>query len=532
MNVPVSGDIFHKMPKEQSNELLNKGLTCTLADCNRNATYGLKYMTPIYCRHHGLKNGSRHYLKVCICGLAQSTYGNKGDHRPSCCKTCKTPTMIDLRDNKCKGKDGDEDCTIRSSYGNPGEKPTYCAKHREPDMIDLVNDLCEGKDGEKACTKLPCFGTEKKTPRFCFDHKLEGMENVIDKKCEFENCKKKPSQGLVWGEPTHCAKHAEKNTMKNVVSRRCEGKDEEQNCEKLPTFGLIKGNATHCFEHKTSEMFDVKHMRCSGKESDGKDCQIRPSYGNEKSKPIYCVNHKEKDMWDVVSYLCDKENCFIQAGFGFVGKTPTRCFKDKEPDMIDLTHNGLRCHGPPGLKGSDGKCPYEQRGTKKYDGFCTTCFPVAFPRDSRTFTIKKNSDELIVRDYLAANFPELNFIHDKPLWTHNCDCSHRRRIDLRTQIEGTILAVEVDEHQHKYKDVKDEELRYDDVFMIHSGKWCFIRYNPHTFLDSEGKRKNPAKSERLTKLKEMILTQIGRIRNELNTDLVEIHKMYYSEAKV
>jgi hypothetical protein len=439
--------------------------------------------------------------------------------------------MTDLRDNRCKGKNGEKNCLIRSSYGNPGEKPTYCANHREAGMIDLVNDLCEGKDGDKACTKGPTFGFEKKKARFCFDHKLEGMENVRDNKCKYKDCKKVANQGLVWRQATHCSKHAEKN-MKDVVSRRCDGKDGDKACESMPTFGLVKGNATHCFTHKMPEMFDVKHKRCSGKESDGKDCQLRPSYGTEKSKPIYCFNHKEKDMWDVVSYVCDKENCNIRAGFGYSGKLPTRCFKDKEPDMIDLTHDGLRCPGPPGLKGPDGKCPYEQRGTKKYDGFCTTCFPVAFPTDSRTFTIKKNSDELMVRDYLVANFPDLKFIHDEPLWTHNCDCSHRRRIDLRIQIEGTILAVEVDEHQHKYKDAKDEELRYDDVFMIHSGKWCFIRYNPHTFLDAEGKRKNPAKTERLTKLKEMILTQIDRIRKELNTELLEIHKLYYSQTKV
>ena len=466
-----------------------------------------------------------------MCGFANPIYGTPGDPRPSCCKICKTPEMTDLRDNRCKGKNGEKDCQIRASYGKPGEKLGYCANHKEADMIDLTNKLCEGKDGERACTKAPSFGFEKKKPRFCFDHKLEGMENVRDKKCEYKDCKKVANQGLVWRQPTHCSKHAEK-TMKDVVSRRCEGKDGDKACESMPTFGLVKGNATHCFTHKTAEMFDVKHKRCSGKDSDGKDCHLRPSYGTEKSKPIYCFNHKEKDMWDVVSYVCDKENCNIRAGFGYPKKLPTRCFKDKEPDMIDLTHDGLRCPGPPGLKGPDGKCPYEQRGTKKYDGFCTTCFPVAFPTDSRTFTIKKNSDELMVRDYLAANFPDLKFIHDEPLWTHNCDCSHRRRIDLRIQIEGTILAVEVDEHQHKYKDVKDEELRYDDVFMIHSGKWCFIRYNPHTFLDAEGKRKNPAKTERLTKLKEMILTQIDRIRKELNTELVEIHKMYYSQTKV
>ncbi len=37
--------------------------------------------------------------------------------------------------------------------------------------------------------------------------------------------------------------------------------------------------------------------------------------------------------------------------------------------------------------------------------------------------------------------------------------------------------METDEFGHRGYDPKDEEIRYDDVYMIHSGKWIFIRFN-------------------------------------------------------
>ena len=85
------------------------------------------------------------------------------------------------------------------------------------------------------------------------------------------------------------------------------------------------------------------------------------------------------------------------------------------------------------------------------------------------------------------------FVHDRPLYTGNCDCSHRRRIEHflisqseikkrihykfalriymnhRKLIGNTILAVETDEFGHRSYDQHDEEIRYDDLFMIHSG---------------------------------------------------------------
>jgi EsV-1-7 cysteine-rich motif len=463
-------------------------------------------MKPIYCAKHGKENNAKPKQKICVCGKSVPTYGLREDPRPSCCKKCKSIEMKDFRHNKCK------ECDTRASYGIVDGKKEYCATHKKHGMVDLTNKLCEGI----GCTSLPVFGNEDKKPIYCKEHKNEGMRNVVDARCEYEGCFSRSFYGLYWQKPQFCVKH-KTDIMKNVVTRRCI----IDKCDSMPTFGLIEGKATHCSLHKSKEMRDVRHKYC-----DTEGCTTRPTFGVKEGKPSSCKKHKTKDMIDLVSNICKFEGCQIRANFG-EKEQAIYCFTHKKPEMIDVTHLKSRCTGAPGAKGSDGKCPFEQRGTTKYDGMCTSCFPIAFPKDPRAFVIKKNNDEIIVRNYLQTNFPTLEFIHDKPLWTHNCECIHRRRIDLRTIIQGVMLAVEIDEHQHKYKDTQDEEIRYDDLFMIHSGKWIFIRYNPHTFIDDSGKRRNLKKEIRLETLKNTINNIVNNIHKVKDDNLVEIHKLFF-----
>ena len=125
----------------------------------------------------------------------------------------------------------------------------------------------------------------------------------------------------------------------------------------------------------------------------------------------------------------------------------------------------------------------------------------------------------MVRNAINKNFD--GFIHDKPLYTGNCHCTHRRRIDHLKLICNTILAVETDEFGHRGYDQKDEEIRYDDLYMIHSGKWIFIRFNPDDNISKVDI------DDKLDKLIENMNDCISRIENNKNTGLVEIIKLYY-----
>jgi hypothetical protein len=118
------------------------------------------------------------------------------------------------------------------------------------------------------------------------------------------------------------------------------------------------------------------------------------------------------------------------------------------------------------------------------------------------------------------------------MYTGNCDCTHRRRIDHRKLIGNTILAIETDENAHADYDAHDEEIRYDDLFMIHSGKWIFIRFNPDgKGVDMDWLRQQPpplgATEDKLSKLTETIENQIERIDAEENTELLEIINLFY-----
>jgi hypothetical protein len=172
---------------------------------------------------------------------------------------------------------------------------------------------------------------------------------------------------------------------------------------------------------------------------------------------------------------------------------------------------GARC--PNCIDWIDSRC-----GSSAYDGYCATCFKVIFPNDERSKVLYRHTKEIMVRNIINQNFD--GFIHDTPLYTGNCDCSHRRRIDHRKLIGNTILAIETDEFGHRGYDKKDEEIRYDDVYMIHSGKWIFIRFNPDT---------NVSKiyiQDKLDKLVETINEYIYRIEKEENIELIEIIKLY------
>ena len=76
-------------------------------------------------------------------------------------------------------------------------------------------------------------------------------------------------------------------------------------------------------------------------------------------------------------------------------------------------------------------------------------------------------------------------------------------------------------------DKRDEEIRYDDLFMAYSGKWIFIRFNP----DGRGIEPLAPLEDKLARLMEEVETQTGRIERSENTELyellLEIIKLFY-----
>ena len=93
--------------------------------------------------------------------------------------------------------------------------------------------------------------------------------------------------------------------------------------------------------------------------------------------------------------------------------------------------------------------------------------------------IKKKSKEIRVVVYVTAKHGKIKWISDKPFYVDfqgGC-CDTKRRCDLRTLVDGTLLVIEVDEYQHNRAAYANDDARYDDLFMDFSGKYIFIRFN-------------------------------------------------------
>ena len=94
-----------------------------------------------------------------------------------------------------------------------------------------------------------------------------------------------------------------------------------------------------------------------------------------------------------------------------------------------------------------------------------------------------------------------------------------------------MLCVETDENQHQSYDEMDEEMaRYNDLMMTYTGKWIYIRFNPDSFINVQGRKHNPDMQQRLPVLISEIQKQICRIKSgEIHekNEYVEIIYLFY-----
>jgi hypothetical protein len=285
--------------------------------------------------------------------------------------------------------------------------------------------------------------------------------------------------------------------MINLRSKLC-------NCGKSqPLFNFDGLKPEFCSKCKLEGMNDVVNKKCK--------CGTKANFNFKDKKPEFCSKCKLEGMIDLINKTCSCGNAC--PSFNYKDKAAEYCVNCKLDGMINV--HGKKCKGSYCI---------ETSANRKYKGYCKHCYQLTFPNDSLTFQMKSKTKEIAVRDFINSKFD--GFSHDQPLWTGNCDCTHRRRIDHRKLIGNTLLCIETDENQHKSYNNKDEEVRYDDLFMIHGGKFIFIRFNPDKYL-LKGKQKNPYLFLRLLTLEEEIKKQINRIENDDNTELLEIIKLFY-----
>jgi hypothetical protein len=382
-------------------------------------------------------------------------------------------------------------CEFIASFGFNKQMGTkYCSKHKEHEMINLLCKLC-------SCGKSrPTYNFEGLSANFCFQCKSQDMVNVNDRKCFCG--KARPTFNFEGLKAEFCAKCRE-NGMIDVYSNRCFCGKSTNSC-----FNFEGLKPKYCSKCKLDGMLNITHNKC-------KCGKVQPSFNYEGLTPEYCKLCKEHGMFMLRKRMCIKCDT-NQATFNNKDLKAQFCKTCKTPDMINVID---KCKNIDCLN-----C-----GNVKYRYYCTHCFSNLFPNDPLTLQIRTKSKENYVRDFLNENFD--GFIHDKALWTGHCDCSQRRRIDHRKLIGNTLLCIETDENQHKRYDEKDEEIRYDDLYMLHSGKFVFIRFNPDKYINKNGTTVNPSMKKRMDDLQNEINIHIIRINAQDNTELLELHYLYY-----
>jgi hypothetical protein len=396
-----------------------------------------------------------------------------------------------------------ENCKNQAFYAFFFNKPTRCKQHK------LDNQKIRYK--KCVCGKTePNYGlSTDERPSCCSICKTNDMIDLRHAKCLCG--KQQPIYGYESDNKRVCCKDCKKENMIDLANN-----DKKCKCGKRASFGLVNDiKATCCVNCKTDEMIDInnKNKLCK--------CGTRAIFGlKDDIKPQFCIKCKTNDMIDLSHNLCICKK--VRPSFGLTGdKTPTCCQSCKSSVMIDLCNK--LCKSNYLEEGKSFDCA--TLANKKYKGYCTRCYSYHFPNDPLTFQIKSKTKEIAVRDYINLKFED--FYHDKALWIEGCDCTHKRRIDHRKLIGNTLLCIETDEEQHKRYDKDDEEVRYNDLMMIHGGKFIFIRFNPDKYQEN-GVNKNPIIANRLLVLETEIKKQIKRIENEENTELLEEIFMYYN----
>jgi len=383
---------------------------------------------------------------------------------------CKTLTRIAIyMSDKCT-KHGGGLC-IEPGCKNGGIMlSNWCKKHGGGTMCI-----------EPGCERLADWTAEKMGDK-CWTHKVS--------RCVEPGCMNEVN---IKGDMCYRHKHGRCNKpdcneyAKDATGKCLEHNDTMPRCVEIACRTFVKYIGDKCKEHGG---YQCSEPGCKTGAAKWNNCLI--------GKPPYkCVRHGG-------GYRCIEPGCNKGAAHtpgGGVYRFPSKC----------IAHGGgKRCP----------KCitwPDSRGGQDKYDGYCATCFKQVFPNDERSKVIYTHTKEILVRNTINKHFE--GFIHDKPLYTGQCDCTMRRRIDHRKLIGATLLCVETDEFAHKAYDTKDEEIRYDDLFMVHSGKWVFIRFNP----DGKGVDMD----DKLTRLVEEIHIQMKRIENGENTELLEVVKLFY-----
>ena len=389
-----------------------------------------------------------------------------------------------------------DECETRASYGIKQEFATRCQKHAKEDTVYNSRTYCSHENPHDKC---------------------EDCKN--DLTCCVDGCKEKSTYGVKQGFPTRCKiKEHREEGMVLRPRKYCEHGKERNYCKECDGSSICDHGKqrSHCKDCKGSAICDHGKQRSQCKDCDGSafcDHSIIRSTCKDCGGTSICDHGRQRsDCKDCDgTSICDHKRKYYCC---------STCRPESNYFCIGIYSNGDRCI---------------KKKNSKYDNYCTICFVKQFPDDPRSKTAHLPTKQLNVSRYLNIEFPGL-FIYDKQLIIADEEkgCStFNRRIDFQTEFDNCVLIIEVDENQHKYYDVKDEELRIMQIYQNARKDLVILRFNPDNYKIN-GIIKKTKMSKRYEVLKDTINDLIDKIKNgyKFNNWLTEIKLFFDDESEI
>ena len=338
---------------------------------------------------------------------------------------------------------------------------------------------------------------------------------------------------------------------------------EVKECKSRAVYGVKQNFATRCKdkEHIEKNMVYTPRMYCSHEKRHSKcedckndltcevnGCENKSTYGMKQEFPSRCKigDHREKRMVTQSRSYCHHYRLGCQcktcdgSSICIHGRHRKQC-KECHGASICL-HDKRRtacyiCNPESNFfcvrrYNNDTRCITKKN--KEYDNHCVSCFVELFPNDPKTEMVRLARKELNIFRYLIAEFPD-KFIYGKQLLITDREekCTlFNRLIDFQTEFDDCVLAIEVDEDQHKYYDPMDEKLRIMQIYQDAGKNLIFIRFNPDSYK-IDGKIKKTKMSKRREALKDKINEIIDKINRGDKFDewYTEI-KLFFDEGEM
>lgn len=161
--------------------------SCVFSDehgqCKVTPSFGFeKEGLPLYCRQHAVSNPNLVIVtRKIICKLCSkhACYGVPSSKRPSHCKGCAEPGMLNLIDLRCNYIDShSRSCSTIANYNIPGQKALRCAKHKLHGFVLHPKARCK----TRGCSNTAIHGHSSK-PTHCEDHKETGQKDLVQHRC-------------------------------------------------------------------------------------------------------------------------------------------------------------------------------------------------------------------------------------------------------------------------------------------------------------------------------------------------------------